>query len=196
MLARLREIADAPPPAVGYSGFPFWHALLVEPNSERRSAEVLKRYHLISYLPMFERSVRCKGKAHRKRMCAVIPGMLFIPTDFMEIEFRDVAFDQAKVRGFLRKTGGLPALISKADIEMIRVMEAKCNLPSGAVSDSLGNALKIGLNVRFTNDLYDNIWGQGVVVEVASEHRIGIEITRLFGRTTKVFVPASEIEAM
>jgi transcription antitermination factor NusG len=188
---RVWEIARQPAPEREYSGFPWWHALLVESNREERSANWLAKVHVHVYLPTFSKVVRRSRSVSMRRLCAAIPGMLFVPQEMMQISRRSEVFEYAHVRGYIRTADGNPKMLPKSDIELIRLMEAKLNLPP----EAKGVFFKIGQRVRFSSDVYE-AWGIGTVIEVAAEARIGVEVDRLFGRATKVYVPASEIEAI
>lgn len=193
---RVWQMGHEPVPAAtesSYTGFPWWHALLVPPNREVKAAEWLQRFMLVVYLPTYTKQV-CRSRRsrlHVARLCAAIPGMLFVPVEALDVERRDEVFDYARVRGFMRSSDGLPQIIRKAQIEQIRLLEAKLNLPP----EAKGVFFKRGQAVRFTSDILES-WGTGTIFEIASEARIGVEVDRLFGRTVKVYVPASEIEAM
>lgn len=197
MLARIdfKPNRHEPAPERVYSGFPWWHALLVEPNREPKSAKWLIDHTSIHpYLPTFSKVVRRRGAGPNscRRLCAAISGMMFVPQEMMDIPRRREVFEYAHISGFIRDNKGGPKLISKADIELIRLMEAKLNLPP----EAKGVVFKTGQQVRFSNDLYDLAWGTGRIIEIASESRIGVEVASLFGRATKVYVPAHEIEAV
>lgn len=196
MLAKLdlRQFMSPVDVVADYSGYPWWHALLVEPNRETKAADWLMRVNVFAYLPTFTKQIRhgARQRSHRARLCAALPGMIFIPQEMTDIPRREEVFEYAHVHGFLSGVEGKPKVISKADIELIRLMEAKLNLPP----EAKGVLFKLGQRVSFVNSLFGWSWGNGTVVEIASEHRIGIEVDHLFGRTTKVYVAASEIEAL
>lgn len=191
MAASLRDIAEAVPAEREYSGFPWWHVLLVEPNREQTAAKWLQRVRVFVYLPMFSRVVKRRGPRGCRKWCAAIPGMLFVPREMMDIQRRDEVFEYAHVRGYLRDEAGAPASITKANIEEVRLLEAKLNLPP----EAKGVLFKVGQKVRFVSSILES-WGTGIVFEIVSETRIGVEVDRLFGRTTRVYVAASEIEAI
>lgn len=176
-----------------YSGFPWWHVLLVEPNREEKSAQWLAKVHVHVYLPTYSKVVKRRGPSVAcRRLFAALPGMLFVPQEMMNIPRRDEVFQFARVRGYIRTSDGYPKMVGKSDIELIRLMEAKLNLPP----EAKGVLFKKGERVTFTNMLYGYSWGNGTIVEIASESRIGVEVDHLFGRKTKVYVPASEIESI
>ena len=180
-------------PYLEYSGFPWWHALTVEPNGERKSADMLRKVNIHVYLPTFSKKICRRGSVTGRRSCAVLPGLLFVPAEIMQIGRRDETLKWARIRGFLRAAGGYLAQIRKDQIEIIREIEAKLNIPPSLTKKV---EFKIGQPVRFAKDLYSAFLGEATVFEVASDHRIGITGPMLFGRAIKIYVPASEIEAV
>lgn len=193
MLAPLDlQPTDVPQAERVYSGFPWWHALLVEPNREQKSADWLQRVHVHVYLPTYSKVIKRPGGASSRRLCAALPGMLLVPQEMMDIARRDEIFEFARIRGYIKTSDGYPKAIRKSDIELIRLMEAKLNLPP----EAKGVLFKMGERVTFTDPLFGYSWGNATIIEIASEARIGVEVDHLFGRKTKVYVPASEIEAI
>lgn len=173
--------------------FPWWHALLVAPGREQKSADWLRDKAAIEvYWPHYTKQIGRKraGQKRRTRLAGAIPGMLFAPIDFLH-NLTDEMLEFAHIYGFMLGCDREPARLTKIDIEKVRNMEARLNLPP----EAKGVLFKLGEKVRFTDDLFTD-WGDGTIFEIASEARIGVEVTRLFGRATKVYVPASEIEAM
>ena len=55
--------------------------------------------------------------------------------------------------------------------------------------------IKVGAKVRFANPDYES-WGEATIAELVKGGRIGVEVRKLFGRPTRVYVPASEIVPM
>jgi hypothetical protein len=186
-------IVEGPPPPSSRGLFPWWVALLVEPLRERKSADWLERLAAITvYLPLFPRQVRCFGHRHRQIMFPVMPGLLFVPTEVFDVQRRRDLFDLARVHGYLHHEDGAPRFIAKGDIEIIREIEGKLNLPPPAkgVKPSFG----VGNKVRFVSELYAAMFGDGVVTDIAKDTRIGVEVEKMFGGPRTIFVPASEIE--
>lgn len=187
----LAEVPELTPPL-----FPFWNVLLVETNHERRAAEwLLANVRIVAYWPNFPRQYRSRGKVTRHRTCAVIPGLLFVPLEFMDLRRRDEVLPYVHAYGFVMSAGN-PALLTKAEVEIIREIEARLNLPDDAVGDAVGKRLEVGQRVRFLNEVYAAFFGDGAIREVASKTRIGVEVAQLFGGPRTVFVPAAEIEVM
>ena len=187
MDGRLALLAVAAP--ADYQGFREWHILLVQPSSEQRAAKWLKRRYIDVYLPTFTRQVCRRRGTRRPQLYAAIPGYLFVPREIVEIAGWANIHDAPDVRGFIRDSEGHPAIVSKAAIEMIRIIEAKLNLPP----ERKGVLFTKNQQVRFKDSLYWH-W-KGPIKEIVSEGRIGIEVN-LFGRATLVYAPASEIEAI
>jgi hypothetical protein len=200
MLARTLEVVrkeiepqTAVEPDLKYSGFPWWHALTVEPNGERKSAELLRKVGVHVYLPTYSKKICRRGAIGGRRLCAVMPGLLFVPQEMMQIRRRDEIMKHAHIRGYLRAAGGYLARIRKDQIEVIREIEAKLNI---VVSLTKKPEFKIGQRVRFLKDIYAAFLGEAIVFEVANDHRIGISGPMLFGSAQKIYIPASEIEAV
>lgn len=197
MVAAMDDVRDlvAERSAPAYDGFPWWRALLVKSSGEMKAAQWLHRVRVFVYLPTFTRHVHRRGKIHHARQQAVVSGMLFVPEMHLNSvpdELYDRVLDMAGVYGMLKRGDGSPASISKADIELVRLMEAKVNLPQEVV----GVSFKVGQEVRFKDASLWLSWIGGTIFEIADYTRIGVEIPRLFGRTCKIYVPATEIEVM
>lgn len=183
-----------PPPARVYSGYPEWFVLRVDANSETRPADWLKRVDVHVYLPSFKKSHCRRGGLRYRRLSAVMPGLLFVPCEMIEIPNRDEIFEWAGVYGLLARDGR-PLCLIKSDIDEIRRIEAKLNKPESPV-DAVGKELEQGQRVRFIDPRTVRLFGEGVVFEVVSDHRIGVEVQGLFGGPTKTYISADEIEVM
>lgn len=184
MLARLESVSCS---------FDGWHALLTTPNREIKSADYLERRGVRSYLPLFTRSVRWRRSIHRPKSFAVIPGMLFIPKEMMDVIDRDRIFYGAHVYGYLRSSLGYPSVLTTKDIDLIRGIEVRLNTQ---VTKN-GCAFTVGQKVKLKDEMYSAYLGQGEVVEVlAHGKKIGILVPQLFSRPTKLYVPATDLVAM
>jgi hypothetical protein len=180
-------------PLPRYSGYPWWHALLVPGGKEERAAKRLQRLHVFAYLPTYAKRIGQRCRNNRLKLYPIIHGMLFVPVEMMETTRRDEMFELCHVIGYLHATDGLPALISKADIETIRDLEARENLPAPKVA---ALRFEIGQKVRFKERDLAEFWGKGLVKAIAKNGRITVNVAKLLGRTTPVEVWPSEIEAM
>lgn len=186
---------EVPEPQRKHGGFPLWRAFFVEPNREGKAANWLARMQVQAYLPQFSKRVRRARGRCIYRLHAVMPGMLFVPEEMLGIDRFDEILEWGHVRGAMRTAGNVPYRLTKADIERIRVIEGKLNMPDAPV-DGRGIKIDKGQKVRFLDPANDAMFGEGVVFEVAGFTRIGVETRRLFGGGVKIFVPSSEIEVM
>lgn len=194
MLAKIQDHLPKfePAPLPDFDGAEVWHMLRVIPMQELRVAERLKVGNLLVYVPTFSKQFRLRGRLHGHRLYAAITGMLFMPQAFLATPRRRELFDFARVQDFVRSGGGEVAKLTKRDIELIRIMEAKLNLPP----ESKGVLLKVGQRVTFRDPLFAYGWGDARIFEIDGPTRIGVEVPGLFGCGAKVWVPESEIEAL
>lgn len=192
-MARLSDFVpiEPAPPLVAYEGSAVWYMLRVTPMTEIKAAERLKIGNLIVYVPTFSKQVRRRGRLHFHRLYAAISGMLFMPQEMLDTPNRRKLFDFARIADFVR-VGAEVAKLTKADIEMVRTMEAKLNLPQSAK----GVLLKVGQQVRFTDPNFAANWISGTIFAIDGPTRIGVEVPGLFGCGAIVWVPESEIEAL
>jgi hypothetical protein len=181
------------PDLVDYTGFPTWNVLMVEPAREVKSAEWLKRLNVHVYLPLYQKSYCRRGGLRYRRDCAVMPGLLFAPTEAVDIENRERVFDWSRVRGFI-KLAGVPIILSKDNIERIRRIEAKLAKPDNPV-DARGNEIHEGTAARFIDVGNTRMFGEAVVFDVASDKRIGVTVS-MFGGQQKLYISADEIEVL
>ena len=172
-----------------YAGFPYWVALAAEPNREKRSAEWLRdKLNIHVYWPFYVVQKVHRGRLHVPVMRAVLPGVLLAPAELMEIDNRDAILDWAKLRRVK-----LSRFITKAEVEVIREIEAKLNVRA----DKNAPTFTVGQRVRFLSELYAAYLGDGTVIEIASGNRISIKVEgKLFGGKDEIVVPAAELEAM
>lgn len=193
LMATLKDFMPIEPPAPvpNYEGASTWYMLRVAPMSEIRAAERLKVGSVFVYLPTFSKMVRRRGRMHFHRLYAAITGMLFLPDEMLDVPNRRALFDFARIQDFVR-VGANPARLTKQDIELVRIMEAKLNLPQAAK----GVLFKVGQKVTFTDPLFGANWVSGIIFAIDGPTRIGVEVPGLFGCGAKVWVPESEIEAM
>ncbi len=174
--------------------FPWWHALQVAPNREVKAAEFLKRINVHAYLPQYVKHVRtCHGR-RRATLRAVVPGMLFAPVEMLNLDRRDEVFRLCHVHDLVRKNGGEPLLLSKADIEVIRRMEADLYVPPPPEPTDLWRGAP-GDAVQFKDPTYAAFWGKAQVVDIDQYPRISVAGVQLFGVRKVVWTTADKIEA-
>ena len=173
---------------------PWWIALQVAGGRECWASRWFMRRKIVSYVPVVATKTPLRGKKHhRLYFHPITPGLIFVPAEFTSLARRTEIEGYAHVYGYL-KTGGEISRISKGDIEIIRDIEAKLSMPPPPAKRV--KVPTVGDRVRFRNSLYAKSLGRGIVFQVASNARIGVEVERLVGRAGRIFVPAHEIEVM
>jgi hypothetical protein len=180
-----------PLPDLDYSGFPFWHSLLAEPNREHKAAEYLKRVNIHAYLPEFTKQQRCGRPTHyRARRVAVISCMLFVPVEMLAVDNRDKIMDWAGLR-FAKQQLARP--LTKSEIQEIRSVEARLNIRASEKAEDC----KIGRRVRLKNGLLTAFLGVGTIIEVAGGGRVRVEMEqKLLGGKSVIWVSCADVEVM
>jgi transcription antitermination factor NusG len=173
--------------------FPWWYALLCEAGREFGAFSWIRRLDVIAYVPCFGVQRNTRGRRHRMGLRPMIPGMVFVPGEYQVRPRREELESYAHIYGCVTGANGAPARIAKSDIEIIRQIEGRLNLPAPVMAPII---IHVGDRVRFTDSLWAARWGIGRVFAVANGGRIGIEVNRLIGRAGKLYVPASEIEVL
>ncbi|MFC0243661.1 MULTISPECIES: transcription termination/antitermination protein NusG [Rhodopseudomonas] len=92
--------------------------------------------------------------------------------------------------GPIRSHNGEPLWIGDADVRIIKLIEAGLNTPPAPGLPA--KTFKAGEKVRFVDDV-EARWGAGVVVRLALQGRIVVEIDAM-GRKTEITVAAHQIE--
>lgn len=169
-----------------------WAALIARPSKEQDAMDRLKEYKLFAYWPCYLKQQNCGSGRRRSIFTPVIPGYIFIAV--REGSNQDpwgVVRQTPGVIGYVRNGFGSPALLSDADIEVIRNIEGRLNIPPPA---ELVHTFKVGDKVHFLDDIYKQ-WPHGKVKALAEGNRISVEVP-LMGRVVPVTVFPHQIEAM
>ncbi len=93
--------------------------------------------------------------------------------------------------GPIRSHAGDPLCIDDADMRIIKLIEAGLNTPISVLPKVVAT-FKVGDRVRFVDDI-EARWGTGVVVRLALQGRIVVEIDAM-GRKTELTVAAHQID--
>jgi transcription antitermination factor NusG len=109
-----------------------WHILLTVPNEERRAADRLRRFGMPTYWPNYSVTVRLRAGLSRNKLCAMIPGYLFLPTTPLRPDAWRIIGDTASVRGFLRNSNA-PAVLTSDQMQDVMFAEARLNEPAPKV---------------------------------------------------------------
>jgi transcription antitermination factor NusG len=177
-----------------------WVALTARPSREIEAADWLKRTRLFAYWPNKVTQIRmgsgAAGMPSRRRAVyrAIIPGYIFAAQRLGNTAHPCNLIGQVPgLIGFVRGFDGGPALLRQRDIEIIRHIEARENMPPPAPSE-VSKKFKFGDKVRFIDDIYSE-WPPGVVKQLYSDDRIAIDVP-LLGRVVPMEVSPSQIEPM
>lgn len=166
-----------------------WYVLLT--HGERKAAIWLERNRYAPYWPKYSGQEKLARGHRRACLRSVIPGYLFLPLSTeSEPDWKHV-LGTPGVREVIRDGDNTPISIGNHEIEHIRTIEAALN--ASPISAAKGIPFKVGQRVRVRNDI---LWQwAGPILGIDKTGKITIEAD-LFGRRTKVVLPASEIEAI
>jgi hypothetical protein len=171
-----------------YSGFPHWVALAAEPNRERKAADWLKDHlNIHIYWPFYTVQRRGHSRISSAVYKAVLPGILLAPAELMEIDNRDAILDWARLRRVK-----LSRFITKAEVEVIREIEALLNIPQSekTFDGAIGNP------ARFLDETKAAFLGEGTIIAIAPGNRITIKLkVKLIG-TDVMTVSGAELEVL
>jgi len=169
-----------------------WYALLTFANRERSAAEWIKRgSHAWIYWPNMVIQVPDGRGGRRAQLQSIIPGYLFMAADLDDGDPWDVVHETPGIHGFVRNGTGHAAHLTDQDIEIIRNIEGKENLP---LDPRTAHRFKIADKVQFCDDLFGR-WPVGKVHRLDDDGRIVVTIS-LLGRVVPIHVNPNQIEMM
>lgn len=186
-------------PEIDYDGFPEWLPLLVTPMREAVAAERLRSVNVHVYLPQILHQVRAGRGISRFRAVqrAMMPGLLFVPASLIAFEWRDEVLDWAGAR-IARLRGEIPRVLTKAEIEELRLAEGRANRRNHR-KQALDRPVLPGESVMLLETLFPALasaMGMGIVLAVASGGRIDVEFEHsLLGRQT-IQLDAADVVVM
>jgi hypothetical protein len=176
----------APVSDLDYSGFPHWVALAAEPNRERRSADWLRDHlNIHVYWPHFTVQRQFRNRPRIAIARAVLPGILLAPAEITDLGEREAILEWAHLR-----IVKLARFITKAEVEMIRQIEAALN----RYREEKKTEIKIGDRVAFRDEFKAAFLGEGSVIEVASCNRITVKLAVSLIGTDIMTVAAAELD--
>jgi hypothetical protein len=169
-----------------------WYMVIVRGASQLDAVDGLRRAGLRAYWPSYERSIASKrlvmGRQTRRSVRFGILPYVLSPRcpglDFTSISERIVS-----IMDIVRTYSGNPLFLRHRDIETIRRIDVGMNTPKPEAS---AHNFKVGDKVRFADDLMHQ-WPPGVVIKVAREARISVEVN-LMGRKVPITVFSHQIE--
>jgi transcription antitermination factor NusG len=173
--------------------FPYkgWYAVIVRAQREQDAADGFRRANVSAYWPNFERLIPAGHRRRYARFSPIFPGMIFSPVADLNLFWMAVQ-RITYVLNVVRKEGGLPAMLSNADIEKIRNIEAGENNPPEV--KPIHN-FKVGQKVRFTDESPVQ-WPPGKIIELAADGRITVEVYLMMRFVPIKGVLPHQIEAM
>lgn len=171
-----------------------WYMLIVRPNYELDAVDGLRRQKLRAYWPSYERSVPSRriiaGRQTRKAIRVSILPYVLSPRD-QEPGFTGKIERVIAVLDIVRTYSGSPLFLRQPDIDIIRRIDVSMNTPK---PEATGHNFKMGEKVKFADDL-SHRWPPGVIVSVARDGRISVEVN-MMGRKVPITVFPHQIERM
>jgi transcription antitermination factor NusG len=120
----------------------------------------------------------------------MIPGYLFLPVSPMRDDGWMIVHDTPTIRGFIRDSNRMPAVMSNKDMQDVMCAEARLN---STMPDEPGAPqFKIGEKVKYLGNIYWQ-W-EGVVGAIDKAGRVRADGIPMFGQPTSIWVRPSEIE--
>jgi transcription antitermination factor NusG len=165
-----------------------WYVLLVAPAREQIARDGLLRRRFFCYWPAYQSKVRLSRGRKGDRLRAVIPGYIFLAEE--QPDWARI-LEAPAISGCLRNGDMAPVAISEKDIAVIEAIEA-AHLADPVMAEK-GIPFRVGQRVRLTTDMLQQ-W-EGHILAIDKRGRITLEIAQLFGRSTRIDVPAAAIEA-
>ncbi len=155
-----------------YKGF---YAVVVRAQRDQDAADGFRRENVSAYWPNYVRQ-RPMGRhagirRHRVILSPLFPGLIFCPTadaDLFWAAIQRIPY----VVNMLRKDGGVPAVLSIADIELVRHIESDANGPPAMRPV---HNFKIGQKIRFVDDKL-SIWPPGEIIRLDADGRISTQV--------------------
>jgi hypothetical protein len=171
-----------------------WYMLVVRGNYQLDAVDGLRRAGMRAYWPSYERSIasrRMIAGRHTSRSVrfGILPYVL-TPRD-PKVDFEGATERIVSILDIVRTYSGNPLLLRDSDIKIIRKIDVTMNTPK---PEATAHNFKAGDKVRFTDDLMSQ-WPPGVLVKVAKDARISVEVN-LMGRKVPITVFPFQIERL
>lgn len=171
-----------------------WYMVIVRSNFQLDAVDGLRRAGLRAYWPSYEYMTATKriiAGRHTSRTVrlGILPYVLTprVPN----IDLKDRTERIVSILDMVRTYSGNPLLLRDSDIKIIRKIDVAMNTPKPEASV---HNFKIGDKVRFCDDIMSQ-WPPGVVVKLAKEGRISVEVS-LMGRKVPITVFPFQIERL
>lgn len=170
-----------------------WFALLTFANRERSAADWIKTRsaHVWVYWPNFVAQQASGRGGRRADLRSIIPGYLFMAADVDDGDPWNIVHETPGIHGFVRNGKGNAAHLTDQDIEIIRTIEGKENLPQ---DPKTAHRFRVGDKVQFCDDMFGR-WPAGSVHALDNDGRLEVWVPML-GRVVPIHVHPTQIGMM
>lgn len=171
-----------------------WYMVIVRSNYQLDAVDGLRRAGLRAYWPSYERSIASRRMiAGRYTSRTVRFGILpyVLSPRSPDVDFTAKTERIVSILDIVRTYSGNPLFLRCADINIIRRIDVGFNTPKPEASI---HNFKTGQKVRFRDDLSAQ-WPPGVIINVAREGRISVEVS-MMGRKVPITVFPFQIERL
>ncbi len=173
-----------------YDGPCRWYALLTESGTERKATIWLRRRQYHPYWPRYMGQIRLNRHRRGFRWRSVIPGYLFLPIpEASNADWRTIE-RAVGVRGVMRHADYNFVEFREQDIADVARIEQCLN--ESPVAAAEGIPFRVGQEVRIVRGVFEN--HVTAILSIDKGRRVSLEVP-MFGTTTKIVLPVSEIEA-
>lgn len=166
-----------------------WCALLTESNAERKACFWLRLRQYQPYWPRYKGTRKLNRHRRIDGWRSVIAGYIFLPLSAGVIPNWQLIEKTPGIRTIERPDGS-KMFLNDDDMANLRRIEEALN--ASVVAAAKGIPFKVGENVRFTLGLRELV---GTIIEIDKRGQITVE-TKLFERSVRMTIPASDIEAL
>jgi len=169
-----------------------WYMVVVRSNYHLDAVDGLRRQGLRAYWPSYERLAATKRMvAGRHTSRSVRVGILpyVLSPREPDVDFKSKTERVMSIMDIVRTFSGNPLLLRDRDLTIIRRIDVTMNTPK---PEATGHNFKLGEKVKFIDDLSHH-WPPGLVVKVAKNGRISVEVN-MIGRKVPITVFPHQIE--
>lgn len=171
-----------------------WYMVIVRQNYQLDAVDGLRRAGQRAYWPSYERSIASKRMIAGRQTSRIVRfGILpyVLSPRCPDLDFTSLTERVVSILDIVRTYSGNPLFLRQTDLDTIRRIDLGMNTPR---PEARPHNFKIGDKVRFTDDLMHQ-WPPGVIIKVAREGRISVEVS-LMGRKVPIMVFPHQIERM
>lgn len=168
-----------------------WFALLTDSGTERKATIWLKRRQFHPYWPRYMGPVKLNRHRRGVRWRSVLPGYVFLPIPIEKEANWQLIERTPGVRSVMRYASREFIEFKTADIDSISRIEVALN--ESPIAASEGIPFRVGQQVRIVSGIFEN--HITAILAIDKGRRISLEVP-MFGSTTRIVLPAADIEAV